>query len=43
MERDSNYGCVGNVFMLEQDCFKFGGGDLEGVDFDEFLDAVSRV
>jgi hypothetical protein len=42
VERDPNYGCVGNVFMPQQDCFKFGGGDLEGVDFDEFLEAVSN-
>jgi hypothetical protein len=37
VECDPNYSCVGNVFVLEQDCFKLGRGNLKGIDFDEFL------
>jgi hypothetical protein len=32
---------VGDGIKFEEDSFEFGRGDLQGVDFDEFLECLS--
>jgi len=36
----SAHGGISNVVVFEQDCFEFGGSDLEAIDLEDFLCAV---
>ena len=31
---------IGNIVVLEQHCFQFGGSDLEAIDLEDFFCAV---